>query len=110
MTAESPRRPIVLPQAKTLLGVFCAGLVLLLSVLAASPAAHEQICHHDSAPAEADGVCAVDLFAHGFEPGLAQEGAAAPVALEGGLVEVPLELHLQKPGLLLPFACGPPAA
>jgi hypothetical protein len=108
MKAVPHSRLVVLPQVRTLLGIFCASMVLLLTVLSASPAAHEQICHHDSTDHEVEGGCAVDLFAHGVEPMLAPVVLASPVWLEREQVVATTDSRPNAPRLFLPYACGPP--
>lgn len=110
MSALSHRRPIVLPRRKTPLGIFCAGLVLLLGLLASNPIAHEQLCHHDSSSQDFEHGCAVELFALGVEPDLTPEIPTAPDYWEARLVLALGERSLEAPDLRLPFACGPPRA
>ena len=85
----------------------CAALVLLLSILAADPAAHRWL-HADSD--HEDHTCAIVLFAHGLTSALA-EVVLTLVAwrLLSGLGWAGEVLHLAAPGYLLQPACGPPA-
>lgn len=85
-----------------------AALVLTLTILAASPEAHEHVhhgCHHDE-----EHTCAVVLFAQGLWTSLDIVAAPAPAISSSELA--PLfrpELRLVAAPHRLPPQCGPPA-
>jgi hypothetical protein len=84
-----------------------AVLVMLLTVLAASPQAHEQVhhdCHHDE-----EHSCAVVLFAHGLWTSLEPLAAPKPAVVwsEFSPVSRP-ELRLVTPRYLRQPERGPP--
>lgn len=85
-----------------------AALVLTLTILAASPEAHEHVhhdCHHDEEHA-----CAVVLFAHGiwttFDAIIVTEPRAT---WSETIFPSRPELRLAAPRHFLPPQCGPPA-
>ena len=83
------------------------GLVLLLTVLAASPAAHEHV-HADAA--HADHACAVVLYEQGLTSGfeIVVVLAAPEIAVQGRLLPARF-VDLETPRYLHPPECGPPA-
>ena len=64
------------PLVGRLLAGGCVALVVLLAVLAASPALHEWL-HHDAGGADHE--CAVTLFQHGADAAVAAVAVAATV-------------------------------
>jgi hypothetical protein len=104
------------PLAEFLRRLFAAGgvaLVLLLAVLAASPAAHEWVHGHAEAvahtPDSDDDGCVVNLFAHGV---LSAAVFAALLfvsfCLVAGTVWPREAVRLSTPRYRLPPLCGPP--
>ena len=68
------RLRLLSPLLGRLLAGGCAALVVLLAVLAASPALHEWL-HHDAGAAAHE--CAVTLFQHGADPAVAAVAVVA---------------------------------
>jgi len=91
-----------------LLAAGCAALILLLTVLAASPDLHQRF-HHESQP-DRDDACAVVLFSLGLTSAAA---ATTLVVVARCLAEkvaaTPAGLDLAAPRFQLPPGCGPPA-
>jgi hypothetical protein len=96
------RRAVLLKQVGALLAVV---LVLMLSMLVVSPAAHERL-HNDAGQAEHG--CAVTLFAHGATP--AVTGVALAVVVWRLLMRAPVgcEVFVQTPGFSLLPGRAPP--
>ena len=91
---------------RRLLAASAAGLVLLLAVLAASPALHE-VLHADAA--QPDHACAVTLFLQGVEAATAALVLlAAPLRRVLGAVREPAPVRAAVPAYRLPPGRGPP--
>jgi hypothetical protein len=85
----------------------CAALVVLLAVLAASPALHQWL-HHDAGAADHD--CAVTLFQHGAGAAAAAIAVAATVWTVVALAIIaPLGPDLDRRRYWLPPGNAPPA-
>jgi hypothetical protein len=95
------------PLLGRLLAGGCAALVVLLAVLAASPALHEWL-HHDAGAADHE--CAVTLFQHGADAAVAAIALAATawtvIAL---VVATPTGPDLDRSHYWLPPGNAPPA-
>jgi hypothetical protein len=104
------------PFADFLRRLFAAGsvaLVLLLTVLASSPAAHEWIHGHTDATAQAaahdDDGCVVTLFAHGaLSAAVFAALLIVSFCLVAGTVRSRETVRLSTPRYRLPPLCGPP--
>ena len=98
---------------RRLVALGSVALLLLLTILAASPAAHEWIHGHDAAAAAhgpgGDDACAVTLFAHGV---LASDGQAALIVILlcvlAGVVWTCDPFRVPATHYRLPPLCGPP--
>ncbi len=92
---------------RRLIAAGAAALVLTLTILAASPEAHEHVhhdCHHDE-----EHTCAVVLFAHGIWTTFDVVIVAGPRATWSETIFLSRpELRLAAPHSLLPPQCGPP--
>ncbi len=85
----------------------CAALVMLLAILAASPALHEWL-HHDAG--DADHECAVTLFQHGADAVVAAITVAAVVWIAVALAVIaPTGPDLGQRRYWLPPGNAPPA-
>lgn len=81
-------------------------MIVLLSVLAVSPSAHERL-HADAA--DANHACAITLFAHGVTSPVGQVELPVPLELpEAVLRSAGPELRLITPRYLLKPLRGPP--
>lgn len=90
------------------IAIGAAALVLTLSVLAASPAAHERL-HHDCLQ-DTTHACAVVLFAQGIWSALSSVAIAAPAIVWCEFILLPRpELRLATPRYLRQPERGPPA-
>lgn len=89
------------------LALWLSATVLMLTALAVSPAAHEQLHGHDAtAP---DHACAITLYAQGVTPALAYVQVVAPAAwLISETTPAPDEVQLVAPRYLLRPLRGPP--
>ncbi|MBL9189413.1 MAG: hypothetical protein JNK23_18165 [Opitutaceae bacterium] len=108
-----PSRPRFLPavaRLRAIVAAGCAGLVLALTIFAASPRAHEWLHdadhhHHD----EGDDGCAVVLFAGGVSLPLGTWALTPPVALtESSPRLAAQDIFLLSPRYRLPPERGPP--
>ena len=102
------RRRFRLRPTHRLLAAGCAALILLLTILAASPELHQRF-HHETQPDRDDG-CAVVLFSLGIT-GAAAAAILVVVAqcLAEKVVTAPAGVDLTAPRFQHPPGCGPPA-
>ena len=106
MSCRNPTPEAPLGVLKRTLAAALAGMVLLLTVLAVSPAAHERLHAHTG---DADHACAVTLFAQGITSPIAY--VAVPQPLERAELAVrplPTAVWLVSPRYLLKPLRGPP--
>jgi hypothetical protein len=95
------------PLVGRLLAGGCVALVVLLAVLAASPALHEWL-HHDAGGADHE--CAVTLFQHGADAAVAAVAVAATVWIAVALAVIaPAGPDLVQRHYWLPPGNAPPA-
>lgn len=89
------------------MAALCASLVLVLCILAASPAAHHWL-HHDS---DQDGHdCAVVTFAHGLTSAETVTVLTAVVRAIAPVAQVCHQPEIASPAHVLPPGQGPPLA
>ena len=105
-------RILTADRLRRLVAAGCAGLILSLGILAASPAAHgalhaEGDCHHH---AGSDHACAVVLFASGVELPAAAPRVAPPIAPTAIATRLAAtEVFLVPPRYLRQPERGPPS-
>ena len=95
---------------RRLLALGCAGLVLALSVFAASPAAHELLHDDDHDTAAADHTCAVVMFAGGVGLPVGPVAVVPPTTIAEGISPVTAaDVFLLAPRYLHQPERGPPS-
>jgi hypothetical protein len=105
-------QPILLPGfLRRMLAVACAGLVLALTIFAASPVAHELLHDDEHHSATTEDACAVVMFASGVSLPVAPLSIIPPTTVTQGISPVTAaEVFLVSPRYLRQPERGPPSS
>ncbi len=110
MSATTQTAPIADRLRRVLAGV-CAGLVFALTILAASPVAHDLLHSADAEHANSEDTCAVVMFASGVALPVGPLAITPPSAVIAGVSPVTAaEVLLVSPRYLRQPERGPPVS